>query len=150
MQRHSAVLAWLIAGALGMAFSWWAYPRVFPEASIDLKITPRQAEQIGRDALRQLRPDIDLSGWRSAVEFDWDNNAKFYLEKTLGLTQANAIMREQVSVWFFEGHWEREGERVLATARTGQPIRRGRQRPRADSRRGARRVAVARGGAPRR
>ena len=99
MQRHSAVLAWLTAGALGMAFSWWAYPRVFPEASIDLKITPRQAEQIGRDALRQLRPDLDLSGWRSAVEFDWDNNAKFYLEKTLGLAQANAIMREQVSVW---------------------------------------------------
>ena len=117
MQRNSAVLAWLIAGALGMAFSWWAYPRVFPEASIDLKITPRQVEQIGRDALRQLRPDIDLSGWRSAVEFDWDNNAKFYLEKTLGLTQANAIMREQVSVWFFECHWVREGERVRYYAR---------------------------------
>jgi len=100
-----------------MAFFWWAYPRVFPEASIDLKITPRQAEQIGRDALRQLRPELDLSGWRSAVEFDWDNNAKLYLEKTLGLAQANAIMREQVSVWFFESVWKREGERTRYWAR---------------------------------
>jgi hypothetical protein len=50
-----------------MAFAWWAYPRVFPEASIDLTITPRQAEQIGRDALRQLRPDLDLSGWRRRI-----------------------------------------------------------------------------------
>jgi membrane protease YdiL (CAAX protease family) len=106
-----------MAGAFGMAFAWWAYPRVFPEASIDLTITPRQAEQIGRDALRQLRPDLDLSDWRSAVKFAWDSNAKFYLEKTLGLAQANTVMREQVSVWFFEGVWKREGERTRYWAR---------------------------------
>ena len=115
--QHRAVLGWLMVGAFGMAFAWWAYPRVFPEASIDLTITPRQAEQIGRDALRQLRPDLDLSDWRSAVRFAWDSNAKFYLEKTLGLAQANTVMREQVSVWFFEGVWKREGERTRYWAR---------------------------------
>ncbi|MCS6919778.1 MAG: CPBP family intramembrane metalloprotease [Fimbriimonadales bacterium] len=109
---RSAVLGWLLAGALGAVLFWYAYPRVFPEASIDLRITPREAQQRGLDALRQLQPDLNLQGWRSATEFDWDNDAKRYLEKTLGLQRANAAMRDEVSVWYFYTRWAREGERV--------------------------------------
>lgn len=107
-----ALLGWLSVGVLGAAYFWLAYPRVFPEASVDLRITPREALQRGEQALRQLQPDLNLADWRHTVQFDWDENAKRYLEKTLGLSQANQVMRDDVSVWYFACRWQREGERM--------------------------------------
>lgn len=111
MQR-AAVLGWLLAGMLGAWYFWHAYPRVFPEASIDLRITPREAQQRAIESLLQLQPNLDLTGWRGATAFNWDDNAKRYLEKTLGLERANELMRRGVSVWFFGCRWVREGERT--------------------------------------
>ncbi len=111
--RHTAVVGWLLAGLVGAWYFWQAYPRVFPEASIDLRITPREAQQRALQSLRALQPDLDLTGWRGAVAFHWHDDAKRYLEKTLGLERANAVMRNEVSVWYFHCRWAREGERAI-------------------------------------
>ncbi|MCS7273406.1 MAG: CPBP family intramembrane metalloprotease [Fimbriimonadales bacterium] len=107
-----ALASWVFAGVAGLLYFWFAYPRVFPEASIDVRITPQEALERGARALRQLQPQLSLDGWRSTVEFAWDEQAKRYLEKTLGLEQANAVMRSELSVWTFECGWKREGERT--------------------------------------
>ncbi|MDW8106139.1 MAG: CPBP family intramembrane glutamic endopeptidase [Armatimonadota bacterium] len=110
---HRVALAgWILAGVAGLLYFWFAYPRVFPEASIDVRITPQEALERGARALRQLQPQLSLDGWRSTVEFAWDEQAKRYLEKTLGLEQANATMRNELTVWAFRCMWQREGERT--------------------------------------
>jgi membrane protease YdiL (CAAX protease family) len=108
---------WLALGVAGFGVFWVLYRHTFPEASIEMRITPREALQRGAAALRALDPSIDLTGWREAVAFDWDNRAKRYLEKTLGLAHADVVMREEVAVWYFRCRWVREGERTEYSAR---------------------------------
>jgi membrane protease YdiL (CAAX protease family) len=108
---------WLVLGIVGFGLFWSLYRHTFPEASIEMRITPREALRHGAAALRALNPALDLTGWREAVEFDWDNGAKRYLEKTLGLTRADSVMREEVAVWYFRCRWVREGERTEYSAR---------------------------------
>jgi len=108
---------WLVLGIVGFGVFWVLYRHTFAEASIEMRITPREALQRGAAALRALDPSIDLTGWREAVEFDWDNGAKRYLEKTLGLARADRVMREEVAVWYFRCRWVREGERTEYSAR---------------------------------
>ncbi len=103
---------WLVAGLSGALVFWRLYSRAFPEASIQLRITPQQALQIGESALKQLDPQINLKGWRSAVVFESDSNAKHYLEKTLGLERANRLMQREVSTWYYECRWKRHRERL--------------------------------------
>lgn len=113
---QSKLWLWLLAGIVGLAIFVRFYPSAFPEASIDFRIRPFDALQIGEQALKRLgRPDF--SGYRSAVSFGWSESSKRYLEKTLGLTVANEVMRKEVGVWHFHCRWALEGSRELYFAR---------------------------------
>lgn len=109
------LLLWLIVGAFGLAIFLHFYPHAFPEASIEFRINRHQAIEIGEEALRQLGSP-KLSGFIRAADFDWDETAKRFLEKTIGLTEANEIMRHEATVWFWNCRWVRTGERTLYRA----------------------------------
>ena len=86
----------LFVAAIAAAVVRWGFPRAFPEASIDFRVTGDEAGEI---AARHLeRAGFDLAGARRLVLFDHDDEAKTYLERTLGLARAN---REYASlpVW---------------------------------------------------
>ncbi|MFN4179883.1 MAG: hypothetical protein ACK4I8_06190, partial [Armatimonadota bacterium] len=106
---------WLIAGAFGLAIFLHFYPQAFPEASIEFRINRHQAIAIGEEALKQLGSP-KLSGFISAADFGWDETAKRFLEKTMGLTKANESMRQEVTVWFWNCRWARTSERTIYRA----------------------------------
>ncbi len=91
------LLFWLIAGAVGLTIFLHFYPQAFPEASIDFRINRHQALEMGEKALKQLGVQ-NFSGYIRSAQFSWHETAKRFLEKTMGLTQANEIMRREVAV----------------------------------------------------
>lgn len=94
-RRFLAVcLAVLVAGG---AIGLWGFPKAFPEASIDFKVTREEARAI---AARELSArGFDVKGFRELVVFDHDDEAKVYLERTLGLSKANPLFGKTVPVW---------------------------------------------------
>ncbi|MGZ5426308.1 MAG: hypothetical protein ACXWE1_03800, partial [Thermoanaerobaculia bacterium] len=71
----------------GAAVFHAGFSRAFPEASIDFKVTREEAVRRGAEALRAR--GFTLDGARALVIFDGDDEAKVYLERTLGLEKAN-------------------------------------------------------------
>jgi len=95
-----ALLLWVIAGVIGALFAHKYFFQAFPEASVDFKISRADAQVRAKQFLEGLGEN--LSGYQSTVVFDVDENAKTYLERELGLKQANQLMAGEVHIWSWE------------------------------------------------
>jgi membrane protease YdiL (CAAX protease family) len=94
----------------GAAVFHVGFSRAFPEASIDFKVTREEAVRRGAEALRERGFPVD--GTRALVIFDGDEEAKVYLERTLGLEKANPIFATTVPVWRWSVRWVRPLEKL--------------------------------------
>ena len=76
--------------AVGIPFFYQA----FPEASIDFEITRDQARDQAAAFLSER--GLDISDYRHSAVFQYDGNAKTFLERELGLEGATQIIGNPV------------------------------------------------------
>jgi membrane protease YdiL (CAAX protease family) len=86
-------------------FSARNFYKAFPEASIDFKVNREGARDIAGKFLTSH--GYLLSNYRSAAQFDYDDEAKTFLERELGLEQANRLMGSRVRLWRWKYRWFR-------------------------------------------
>ena len=94
------LIAWILFGALGVFVAWHYYFQAFPEASINFQVSRDEALNRAKSFLTQQGASLD--GYESTIVFSVDDNVKTYLERTVGLEQANKLMSTEVNAW----HWE--------------------------------------------
>ncbi|MFZ0821614.1 MAG: CPBP family intramembrane glutamic endopeptidase [Candidatus Acidiferrales bacterium] len=99
------LLIWILAGALSVGVASRYFFQAFPEASIHFEVTRDQALDTARQFLSEQH--AALNGYESTIVFNVDDNAKTYLERTVGLEQANQLISTQVSVWYWEARFFR-------------------------------------------
>jgi membrane protease YdiL (CAAX protease family) len=94
------LLIWILAGLLGAGVAYKYFFQAFPEASVEFKV-PRAAalELAKRFASAQ---GAQLNGYQSSIIFQVDDNAKTYLEREVGLKQANQMMTQDVHIWYWQ------------------------------------------------
>ena len=83
----------LAGGALGA----WLFPRAFPEAAIDFRVTRAEARAVAEREL--ARRGFDVEGRIGLGVFDHDDEAKVFLERELGLAKALPLLGREVPVW---------------------------------------------------
>jgi len=104
MKRFSPGLVSLILlGFLGLFTFIRFYDEAFPTASIDFKVSRAQAKRDAGEFLRSR--GFGLEGYESCIIFSHDGYAQIYMEKTLGLREANKLMSSDVSVWYWQARW---------------------------------------------
>jgi hypothetical protein len=91
---------WVVLGILGALFAYKYFFRAFPEASVNFQVSREEALTRARKFVRGLGEDV--SGYQSAIVFNVDDNAKVYLERELGLQQANRLMSSELNIWFWD------------------------------------------------
>jgi hypothetical protein len=94
------LILWVVCGIIGALFAQRYFFRAFPEASVDFKVSRSEAQTRAREFVEGLGEN--LSGYQSTIVFDVDDDAKTYLERQLGLQQANHLMASDVSVWYWD------------------------------------------------
>jgi membrane protease YdiL (CAAX protease family) len=94
------LLLWIACGLFGALFAERYYFRAFPEASVDFKISRSDARQRARQFVEGLGENI--ADYQSTIVFDVDEDAKTYLEREVGLQQANRLMSGQLNIWYWE------------------------------------------------
>jgi membrane protease YdiL (CAAX protease family) len=98
----------LICALLLAATTWFSvrnFYRAFPEASIDFKVSRASARDIAERFLRDQ--GYHLEDYRQAAQFTFDDQAKTFLERELGLERANQIMGSRVRIWRWAYRWFR-------------------------------------------
>lgn len=103
-----ALLLWVLLGIVGAVFAHRYFFRAFPEASVDFKVSRNEARERARAFVSGLGENI--SGYQSAIAFEVDDNAKTYLEREVGLQQANRLMSNQLKIWYWDARFFRPGQ----------------------------------------
>jgi membrane protease YdiL (CAAX protease family) len=98
--ERRALLLWVVLGIIGTIFAYKYFFRAFPEASVDFHVTRGEALKLGQNFVAGLGENV--SGYRSAIVFSVDDNGKTYLERELGLQQANQLMSSQLHLWYWD------------------------------------------------
>jgi len=91
---------WILCGIAGILFAHKFFFRAFPEASVDFKVSRAEAQSRAKVFVGNLGENLD--GYQSTIVFNVDENAKTYLERELGLQQANRLMSAELNIWFWE------------------------------------------------
>ncbi len=100
-----SLLLWLVLALAGGLFAWKYYFAAFPEAAVNFQISRAEALERARQFVTGLGEDI--GGYQSTIVFgvadgEEEGHAKTYLERELGLEQANRLMAGELSIWYWE------------------------------------------------
>jgi len=101
--RFIAVCLALLAGAVW--YSTGNFYRAFPEASIDFRVSRGDAQQRAGQFL--AGQGYRTAGYRDASSFAFDEDAKTFLEREVGLEKANQLMGTRVRLWRWSFRWFR-------------------------------------------
>ena len=93
------LLLWIFAGILGAGVAYTYFFRAFPEASVEFKV-PR-ADALATAKQFAAAQGAQPGGYDSSIVFDLDDTAKTYLEREIGLQQANQMMANEVHIWYW-------------------------------------------------
>jgi len=102
LNRNDArvLLLWILAGIAGAVVAYTYFFRAFPEASVDFKVSRTEALSIARKFAEEH--GAPLGGYDSSIVFELDDTAKTYLEREVGLQQADQMMADQVHIWYWQ------------------------------------------------
>jgi membrane protease YdiL (CAAX protease family) len=101
-ERRIIVVAIAVA-ALSLVIGIKYFSRAFPEASLNLRVNRTESRSVAEQFLasRGFHPD----GYRHAAIFQYDDQAKLYLERTQGLAKMNQLARGPVHLWRWSNRW---------------------------------------------
>src|SRR5438105_1854618 len=115
--RFIAISFALLAGTTW--FSVRNFYRAFPEASIDFRVSREEAQIRAGQFLTSQGYRVET--YRQAARFNFDDDAKTFLEREAGLEQANRLMATRVRLWRWSYRWfrphQKEEYRVDITPR---------------------------------
>lgn len=129
----------LVLSAISIAIGVHWFDSAFPEASIDFKVNRGQSQRLAGTFLKSVALTPPARSIHTA-QFDHDDSAKIYLERTVGLEQANALMKKDVKVWYWRNRWFRPLQREelrVDVAPTGEIVTFDHAIPEEDARQGA-------------
>ncbi|HEV2195645.1 MAG TPA: CPBP family intramembrane glutamic endopeptidase [Candidatus Acidoferrum sp.] len=95
-----ALLLWVAAGIIGLLFAHKYFFQAFPEASVNFQVSREEALARAQKFVTGLGEN--LIGYKSSIIFDLDEDAKVYLERQLGLREANRLMSSELNIWYWE------------------------------------------------
>ena len=113
----------VVLAAVAIAIVARYFHSAFPEASIDFRYDRNQSRAVAERLLGSQKRDV--RGMKHAVRFESDSGAQIFLERSLGLDQANLITGKSVHVWYWHHRWFRplqEEELSVDVAPTGQIV----------------------------
>lgn len=120
---------WFVVGAcvaitiLSLVIIVRYFGSAFPEASIEFRYDRVSSGRVAGSLLRAQR--VDVRGMKHTAVFDADQDARVFLERSLGLDRANDIMRREVRVWYWHHRWfvpNQEEEYSVDVSTTGQVV----------------------------
>ena len=111
MQRGDKRLAVAALALIAVAavFTLRNYEAAFPQASLHLVLSKAEITQKAAQFLAGR--GLTTEGFRELTLFDADNDARLFLEKELGLKEANRLMDGDVSVWRWRARWFKPPEK---------------------------------------
>lgn len=99
---------WLLvlSGLLATTIAVWWYPRAFPLSGLHLRVSRGEAQRLAAQFLQQMGIQPPR-GYRAVTTFEADGTVTAYLERTLGLREANRLAQREGFAYAWSTRWFR-------------------------------------------
>ncbi len=95
----------LIAAGMALIFSIKYFHAAFPEASLNIDVRREESRPIAEQFLSAR--GYTVNGYRHSAVFDYDEQAKVFLEKEMGLERAQRVLGSTIKLWRWSHRWFR-------------------------------------------
>src|SRR5271157_1669481 len=100
---RKTIAAAILIAAFSLAIGVKYFSHAFPEAAIQFRVNRDDSAPLAQKFLAER--GFKLDGYRHAAAFDYDDQAKVYLERTQGLEQMNRLTRGPIRLWHWSHRW---------------------------------------------
>ncbi len=100
--RRTIAIAVTVA-AISLAIGVKYFSHAFPEAAIEFRVNRDDSTPLALKFLAERAWNIQ--GYRHAAVFEYDDNAKVYLERTQGLERMDTLSRGPIQLWHWSHRW---------------------------------------------
>jgi membrane protease YdiL (CAAX protease family) len=100
-RRVIAIAIVVAAVSLGIGVKYFSH--AFPEAAIEFRVNRDDSAPLALNFLTAR--GFAVPGYRHAAVFDYDDEAKVYLERTQGLKRMNSLTRGPIRLWHWSHRW---------------------------------------------
>src|SRR5208283_5386401 len=100
--RRVITMAIVVAG-ISLAIGVKYFSHAFPEAAITFQVNRDDSTPLAAKFLADR--SWSVSGYRHTAVFDFDEDAKVYLERTQGLARMNTLTRGPIRLWRWSHRW---------------------------------------------
>ncbi len=97
--RNFIIVAAVIS-AIALTYGVLNFQRAFPEIAVNFTISRKTALNTARDYL--IGRKFDLEGYRETIIFSYDEQAKIFMERELGIPRMTELTRDSIDVWRWE------------------------------------------------
>ena len=97
------IIGAILIAAVSLAIGVKYFSRAFPEAAIQFRVNRDDSAPLAEKFLAER--GFKLDGYRHAAAFDYDDQAKVYLERTQGLERMNRLTRGPIHLWHWSHRW---------------------------------------------
>jgi membrane protease YdiL (CAAX protease family) len=99
----------ILVGAILLFVGIRLYPKAFPEATIKFELDRKASQARAQEVLKGS--GFDVAGYRHASSFAYDDTAKVFLERTLGLSEMNHAVEKTAKIWKWSHRWFRPSQK---------------------------------------
>ncbi len=107
----------VVVAAISLAIGLKYFSHAFPEASIDFRVNRDDSTPLAVKFLADR--GWSVGDYRHAAVFDYDDDAKVYLQRTQGLERMDALTHGPIHLWHWSHRWfkpqQKEEFRVAVT-----------------------------------
>jgi hypothetical protein len=86
------------------------FHRAFPEIAINFTLSRTAVQNTARDFL--IGRHFDVSDYQESIIFTYDNQAKLFLEKELGVDRATNLTQDSIDVWYWSARFFKPLEKL--------------------------------------
>jgi hypothetical protein len=107
--KPPALVLLVLGGLIAFAASLPLEDKVFPSASIDLRMSKAELMHLAQNWSEKL--GYATAGGVNTIQFNYDETAKIFLEHQLGCKTANQLMAEKLPVWYWDATFRHQLEK---------------------------------------
>jgi membrane protease YdiL (CAAX protease family) len=102
---HKTIIVAVLVAAVSLSVGVKYFSHAFPEASIEFRVNRRDSTPVAEKFLAER--GWNVQGYRHAAVFQYDDDAKVYLERTQGLERMDQLTRGPIHMWRWSHRWFR-------------------------------------------
>ncbi|MCL5671089.1 MAG: CPBP family intramembrane metalloprotease, partial [Acidobacteria bacterium] len=102
-QEYKIIVVAIVVAAVSLVIGIRYFSRAFPEASLTLRVSRTDSLPIAEKFLSSR--GFSTSGYRHVAIFNYDDQAKTYLERTQGLAKMNKLTSGPIHLWRWSHRW---------------------------------------------